>query len=278
LIIIYGLFFALFFVAVLYTHTKESIHMNIQLIKAGVIGLVLSACCLGNVAHAELVHSYSFSGNALDETGNANGLVTGAQLTTDRNGVANSAYVFDGNDSIFADFDAPETATYAFWATWGGKDWSMLFNSGPSGAGPDLYFHCTTINWNVWDGCENSLGDGSTAGFSNDVWRQYVLVNDAATNAKLYVDGELFGTAAYRAPNAGFTVGAADTSGGYGWLGKIDEVKVYSTALSVSQVSALRNVSSVSNTSSISNVSTPAVLGSLALLGLFAACRRLRQV
>jgi hypothetical protein len=249
--------------------------MNIQLIKSGIAGLILSACCLGNVAHAELVHSYSFSGNALDETGNANGLVAGAQLTTDRNGVANSAYVFDGNDSIFADFDAPETATYTFWSTWGGKDGSMLFNSGPSGAGPDLYFKCNTINWNVWDGCGNSLGNGSTVGLSDGVWRQYVLVNDAATNAKLYIDGELFGTAAYRAPNAGFTVGAADTSGNYGWLGKIDEVKIYSTALSVSQVSTLQSAGSVS---SISNVSTPAVLGSLALLGLFAAGRRSRQV
>ncbi|MBI9071916.1 MAG: T9SS type A sorting domain-containing protein [Melioribacteraceae bacterium] len=47
----------------------------------------------------ELVASYSFNGNANDESGNGNnGTVNGATLTTDRFGNANSAYSFDGVD------------------------------------------------------------------------------------------------------------------------------------------------------------------------------------
>jgi len=43
---------------------------------------------------------YPFNGNANDESGNGNnGLVTGAQLTTDRNGVGNKAYYFNGQNN-----------------------------------------------------------------------------------------------------------------------------------------------------------------------------------
>jgi len=49
-----------------------------------------------------LVGYWPFNGNANDESGNLNhGTVNGATLTTDRNGVANKAYSFDGiNDNI----------------------------------------------------------------------------------------------------------------------------------------------------------------------------------
>lgn len=48
-----------------------------------------------------LVGYWPFNGNANDESGNGNnGSNNGATLTTDRNGVANQAYSFDGNDFI----------------------------------------------------------------------------------------------------------------------------------------------------------------------------------
>ncbi|MBI4688657.1 MAG: hypothetical protein HY754_00055 [Nitrospirae bacterium] len=49
-----------------------------------------------------LVAYYPFNRNANDESGNGyNGTVSGATLTSDRNGNANSAYRFDGvNDYI----------------------------------------------------------------------------------------------------------------------------------------------------------------------------------
>ena len=45
--------------------------------------------------------TYSFTGNANDQTGSNNGIVHGATLTTDRFGNANQAYSYDGiNDYI----------------------------------------------------------------------------------------------------------------------------------------------------------------------------------
>jgi hypothetical protein len=48
-----------------------------------------------------LVAWYPFNGNANDGSGNGNnGVVNGATLTADRNGTANSAYSFNGSNSI----------------------------------------------------------------------------------------------------------------------------------------------------------------------------------
>jgi hypothetical protein len=111
LIIIYGLFLALFFVAVLYTHTKESIHMNIQLIKSGVAALILSACCLGNVAQAELAYvtvgqngdtlfGYQDQSNLWDGIGGANnGENDGGWSSTNRFFAADGVFYGVGNNS-----------------------------------------------------------------------------------------------------------------------------------------------------------------------------------
>lgn len=45
-----------------------------------------------------LIAHYCFDGNANDAVGSRNCTVYGASLTTDRNGIANSAYSFDGTD------------------------------------------------------------------------------------------------------------------------------------------------------------------------------------
>ena len=56
---------------------------------------------------SELELWYPFNGNALDQSGNnRNATVNGASLTSDRNGISNSAYSFDGiDDYIEIPFD-----------------------------------------------------------------------------------------------------------------------------------------------------------------------------
>ena len=59
-----------------------------------------------------LVGFWPFSGNANDSSVNGNvGTVNGATLTTDRNGVANSAYSFNGSSSYIS---VPNNATFNF--------------------------------------------------------------------------------------------------------------------------------------------------------------------
>ena len=68
-----------------------------------------------------LVAWYAFDGDAKDSSGNGNhGTVNGATLTSDRNGKANGAYYFDGNDTIeVTDNALLRSVTNAFTiATW----------------------------------------------------------------------------------------------------------------------------------------------------------------
>ena len=68
-----------------------------------------------------LVGYWPFNGNANDESGNGNnGIVTGATLTSDRFGNANSAYSFDGlDDFIWTGFvqqlSGSQFATISYW-------------------------------------------------------------------------------------------------------------------------------------------------------------------
>jgi hypothetical protein len=207
--------------------------------------VILSAGLLVGTANAALIHSYSFSGNANDETGSANGSVSGAVLTSDRFGNANSAYLFDGNNSIVASFGAPATATFSVWATWDRSGNDMLFNSGANQQGPDLFFVANacgpSISWNIWDSCNNRFAQGIPAQLSDGNFHHYVLVNNAAGNtATLYIDGVLFGAAGYRAPGATFTIGSEGLGGSnFGWSGKIDDIGIYNTALDSEAVARL---------------------------------------
>ena len=79
--------------------------MKKSMFTAFALGLCLTASVMAQVPSYVpsngLVGWWPFNGNANDESGNGNnGTVNGATLTTDRFGVANKAYSFDGNDWI----------------------------------------------------------------------------------------------------------------------------------------------------------------------------------
>ena len=63
-----------------------------------------------------LVGYWPFNGNANDESGNGNnGTVNGATLTSDRFGVANKAYSFDGIDDWIEIPSSVTNYTISFW-------------------------------------------------------------------------------------------------------------------------------------------------------------------
>jgi hypothetical protein len=238
--------------------------------------VLMATLSFASVAQAELLHSYDLNNAALDGAGSINGAVSGAQLTTDRHGQADSAYQFDGNDAITFNIASPSTATYSVWATWeSAGNYDMLFNTGANGSGPDLWFHesCDSIYWNTWDSCGNEFSGSTAVGLNNGDWHHYTIVNDASTDTQLYIDGALVGAATYKAPGGVFTLGSeAAGSATYGWVGKIDDVKIYNTALSAEEISNLHTFSNMQN--SVTAVSAPVVgLLSVMLLG-FAAKRR----
>lgn len=68
-----------------------------------------------------LIAEYLFNGNANDTSGQGNdGIVNGSTLTTDRNGNANSAYIFDGVDDYIeiadhSSLDGMDGLTISVW-------------------------------------------------------------------------------------------------------------------------------------------------------------------
>ena len=254
---------------------RKSIKINL-ILRRFIMKLTFTRALLGaallsiaSITNAALIHSYEFNGNANDSVGTANGAVSGAALTNDRFGNANSAYLFNGNNYIDATFSTPQTATFSAWALLGSQSdtGDMLFTMNSSNAVDFwIYEGCNGAMWNTWDGCRNTFSGGDLNQVVRDGrYHHYTIVNDQVNNlTSLYIDGTLFGTARYKyAAGSNFRVGAAPASLSYGWDGVIDEIQVYNSALSGDQVSTLYANGSVS----VPEPSTVMIFG-LSLLAL----------
>lgn len=205
-------------------------------------------------AHGQTpVAYYPFTGNANDAIGTNNGTVNGATLTTDRFGAANSAYSFDGVDD-FIDIGSINFA---------GNDYSISFwvqlnsittdNTIFSGANPSAL-----TNTFILSELNNGVGrflhrnpSGTTGGvdlsgvqsFPLNNWK-FVSCIKQGTTLSYYVNGVLDNSVT----NGGVTnIGSAIyvelgrlRNGANSFIrhlnGKLDEVKIYNTALTAAQV------------------------------------------
>jgi hypothetical protein len=149
------------------------------------------------------------------------------------------SYSFDGIDDI-ATVTLTKTASssYEFFASLGNiTGGRMLFNAGPNGVGPNLYFNSNQIMWNTWDGNSNFFGN-MPANATDGRIHHYVVVCESGVNCRLFYDGNLLGTATYRNPAATNTlaIGGSALGGSFLWLGRIAKVRVYNKVLSANEV------------------------------------------
>jgi len=119
---------------------------------------------------------------------------------------------------------------------------TMLFNTGAYGVGPDLLFYQNTIYWNIYDNTASPFTFSPAANISN--WHNYTVVNDATSNAKLYIDGVFKASAAYRSNTATTTlsIGGGGTNTNK-WVGEIANFQAYNRVLTASEV--LQNFNSL---------------------------------
>jgi hypothetical protein len=237
-------------------------------------GVVLSC---GNAAWAAPIHLYDLNGNLNDGIGSANGTIfgTGVTYTTDRFGSANSALNFSASGTtggyVQAMFSMSGSMTFTMWATRdvpNGTNAGMLFDTGAASS-PDLFFpgNCGgAILWNTYDGCSNPVSGTNIASLGPG-WHHYAVVASATNPMRLYIDGALVGTAAQRTISATeFSIGG-DNNAAFYWDGKIDDVRVYNTALTASEVS------DIAAGTAVPEPSTLALLGA-SILGLGRHLRR----
>jgi len=211
-----------------------------------------------------LVGWWPFSGNANDKSGNGNnGSVTNAQLSADRFGNPNAAYLFNGYDSQIDVFDAASLRvrhiTISAWVkSYDLSRINQVVYKGSMMANGEQYALTMTENGKyhasvkVNSGCQTALGwaganipDGAIADSS---WYHIAMTYDGTTFS-LYKNGVLDTAVAVSGPidsciGGGLRFGYdhlrwAPISTGNSMNGLIDDIGIWNRALSAQEITQL---------------------------------------
>lgn len=178
--------------------------------------------------------SYAGTGTTWNDISgnNNNGTLNGAVFTT-MNGVS---YFNFSNTYVNTSITKSNAMTFSVWAKTSSPSNCMLFNAGNPGAGPDLFFYNGALFWNTWDSGGNPFTVSTSTINAN--WHNYTVVNDASSNAKLYFDGVLVGTATYKSSTytTNLYIGGAGPADSWYWNGGIASFQAYNRALISSEV------------------------------------------
>jgi hypothetical protein len=191
------------------------------------------------------------SGTAIDTWNSNVGTINGA--TTGISGQYNQAYSFDGVDDVvtatIANFDI---YSVSLWVK-PEDDISSGINDAQQGLvskdnGSDGFFAgWLDDNGALRFGTNNGNIKSSKKSWSSSVWTMVTLVQESASQAYIYVDDaqDASGDNGYDGfDNTAFEVGGREHRGRY-YAGGIDDVRVYDTALSATEVSNLYNTGSI---------------------------------
>jgi hypothetical protein len=238
-----------------------------------------------------LVGYWPFNGNANDESGNGNnGTVNGATLTTDRFGVANKAFSFDGvND--FIEIQNSQSLNYQNWtiSVWiningyyfGNVNGNTSYGNTIVGKGTDFNSGFYGIGFSSQTYKAYSMfGLGSQPNYAQSIsdislnnWINVVGTWNGI-NMKIYFNGQLENINNNISNNPGvnnqnlfFGTMAANNLYPYWLNGKIDDIGIWNRALNDCEIQDLYNaqLNSVAGTT-ISVSPQPATIGSSVLL------------
>jgi gliding motility-associated-like protein len=204
---------------------------------------------------------YPFNGNANDLSGNGlNGIVNNATLTTDRFNQSNNAYYFNGTNASISisysslfNFSTSSQFTISLWLqpeianSIGALFVKSPFNSNYVLSNWDYGLY--VINNKSMSGyANNNFLNGTTTMTALGCW-YHILVTYNNGIWKLYVNGILeaqdnSGTKFITQSSGGISIGKKGDANGDYFKGKIDDIKVYNSALTSTQVYVLYNNSS----------------------------------
>jgi hypothetical protein len=206
-----------------------------------------------------LLSYYPFNGNGNDASVNANHLTNnGAIPTTDRFGMANSAFDFDG---ISAYMTKPNPNwTFSPTSTFSVSFWVNRQNTANTGI---AVMNSSAVNGNfIWLWQANSVDmkygtnkQGSpwiwvTNPSTNNIWTHYVLVYSAGI-MKLYANNVFVGTntfthTAVNSANLPLWIGKGH--GGSPFFGKIDDIGIWNRALTECEINDLYSATNTIST------------------------------
>jgi glucose/arabinose dehydrogenase len=212
-----------------------------------------STSFLLTVGSSTLVARYAFDGDALDSSGYGNNgsLVGNPVFVAGR--VGSQALSLNGvNQYVTIPISVRSNFTIAYWvnttASTTGTVWTTglgLVSADVSGVANDFGVSLIT-NGAVAFGVGNpNTSLTSTASVNNGMWRHVAVTRSSASGAMaVYVDGvqnsTTNGPTGLRNAPAAIRIGGILSGGGF-FGGSIDEVRIYNTVLSATEISALAN-------------------------------------
>lgn len=252
----------------------------LSVITGSLLFVISNAQLPTNVPSNGLIAYYPFNGNANDISGNSNhGTVTGAALTTDKDGASNSAYNFNGVSNSIKLGATPFVAMDNL----DGSDFSISLWFNVNDAKGTLFMN---FGWGITAYLDNSIPTFGHVGiWSNAVWfyvpsnspistnNWYNLVLVKNGNSQLiYVNGQLKGSSTSSAAGIGGQVYVGGNPiDNNGWVnGKIDDIGLWSRALTSYEITKLYKDCDLNPTISSVNVnpgSTASITATLSDLG-----------
>ncbi len=234
------------------------------------ISQMLNAQIPSYIPKDSLVGWWPFNGNANDESGNGhNGTISGATLTTDRNGSVNSCYEFDGNSNFI---ELSNLSNYKYspitiscWVNTYTLDTTNI-DGGRVIVGRDefgVYYTGSLMLYNYkTGGISNNLSyyTGNTAyhstyQFSKLNWVNVAMTIDNADSIIFYINGKRISkqknsvNSYFQTP---FLIGASNGPNKVGhryfWHGKIDDIAVWGRALDSNEIKGIYTQKNTSNT------------------------------
>jgi len=203
------------------------------------------------VSSQDLVAYYSFDGTAQDMSGWGNhGTVNGATLTTDRDGNANSAYSFDGNDWMtmplysLQGLSGMTKGSFSSWAYFTTNGQEAIIDKTTTGT--KNYFQLIKDSNNklrllMDNPSTTSINMTSSATLTLNTWHHCSVVWDGSS-VKMYVNGILENSANIAADidvnSVAVLLGKVENNTAF-LNGKLDDVRTYSRALSDAEIQAL---------------------------------------
>jgi gliding motility-associated-like protein len=238
--------------------------LSLELVCSSIFAQSCLNCATSDPLNNNLVACFPFNGNSNDGTTNGNNgsASANAVLTTDRDGIASRAYIFDGTAS--SKISVPASASLNT-ATMTGFTYSCWFNpssfSPPSntayrrifniqdanGRNYDLSYHYPTnkLDYINFNGASVNIDFLSTTTFTTYTWYHVAIVIDASNNTKLYVNGVLDASSTIpviKPSNPIYTIGSHTTLP-WNFAGKIDDIRIYNRALTNIEIGQILSIS-----------------------------------
>jgi len=230
---------------------------NLLLIAISIAAVSATAQVPNYVPANGLIGWWPFNGNANDESGNGNnGTVNGTvPLVSDRNGIINTAYSFNGvpgnyiNISNLCSQFTTGSISISIWASTNQAGTHSIFQQNTASDANRVLAHIDFNSnghtyWdygNIWAGGRLNCNTPPTT-FGN--WSHYVFVADEVTNnLSIYKDGILVcsntsANPSFTAETVDFGFGSVATSS-YCYNGTLDDIGIWNRALTACEIQDL---------------------------------------